>query len=98
MLGFVWDPCLVVVVVVVVDNPGFLNNNLTTNLYKNKPAAQAAGADHSQCNSTNKPKPPLQWQRCNAVGRKGLQECQYNVGKAPEGINYLQTVHGKEQC
>ena len=26
----------------------------------NKPAAQAAGADPSQCNSTNRPNPPFQ--------------------------------------
>ena len=26
----------------------------------NKPAAQAAGADPSRCNSTNRPNPPLQ--------------------------------------
>ena len=28
-------------------------------LYKNKPSAQAAGADPSQCTSTNKQNPPF---------------------------------------
>ena len=31
-----------------------------SSLVKNKPAAQAAGADPSRCNSTNKPNPPFQ--------------------------------------
>ena len=32
----------------------------TTPIYLNKPAAQAAGADPSRCNSTNRQNPPLQ--------------------------------------
>ena len=35
------------------------------NAIKNKPAAQAAGADPSQCNSTNRQNSPLQLNCCN---------------------------------
>ena len=36
-----------------------------SNLGLNKPAAQAAGADPSRCNSTNSQNPPFQQNRCN---------------------------------
>ena len=38
----------------------FLGSVLTFSNLKDKPAAQAAGADLSQCNSTNRLNPPLQ--------------------------------------
>ena len=39
--------------------------NLKVAIHKNNPAAQAAGADPSQCNQTNRQNPPIQQNFCN---------------------------------
>ena len=85
-------------VVVVVDNPGFLNNHLTKIYIKTSLLRRLQAQTIPNAIPPIGQIHPFSGSAVKLWEEKDYKNVQYNVGKVLDGINYFQTDHGKEQC